>query len=87
MPKSLYKTFSGVTQTPENVLYKLFGINAKALIDHAYGKEDTCISDIKAYKPKANSISNSQILFEDYNYKDAYIVLKEMVLESFQSKF
>mgnify|MGYP004515837507 FL=1 len=69
----------GVTQTPENILYKLFGINAKALIDHAYGKEDTCISDIKAYKPKANSISNSQILFEDYNYKDAYTVLKEMV--------
>ena len=63
----------------EKVLYKVFGINAKTLIDHANGKEDTTIADIKAYKPKSNSLSNSQILFEDYNYKDAYIVLKEMV--------
>ena len=63
----------------ERVLYKVFGINAKTLIDHANGKEDTTIADIKAYKPKSNSLSNSQILFEDYNYKDAYIVLKEMV--------
>ncbi len=63
----------------ENILYKVFGINAKTLIDHANGKEDTTIADIKAYKPKSNSLSNSQILFEDYNYKDAYIVLKEMI--------
>ncbi len=63
----------------EKILYKVFGINAKTLIDHANGKEDTTIADIKAYKPKSNSLSNSQILFEDYNYKDAYIVLKEMV--------
>ena len=63
----------------ERVLYKVFGINAKTLIDHANGKEDTTIADIKAYKPKSNSLSNSQILFEDYNYKDAYTVLKEMV--------
>ena len=63
----------------EKILYKVFGINAKTLIDHANGKEDTTIADIKAYKPKSNSLSNSQILFEDYNYKDAYIILKEMV--------
>lgn len=69
----------GITKVPEKILYDLFGINAKALIDHAYGLEDTTISDIKSYKPKSNSLSNSQILFEDYNYKDAYIVLKEMI--------
>ncbi len=63
----------------EKVLYKVFGINAKTLIEHSKGKEDTTIADIKEYKPKNNSLSNSQILFEDYNYKDAYIVLKEMV--------
>ena len=68
-----------ITQCPEWVLYKEFGINAEILIDHAWGREPVTISDIKAYQPKANSISNSQILFEDYSAKDAYLILKEMV--------
>ena len=69
----------GITQFPEFILYREFGINAEILIDHARGKETVEIKDIKAYQPKANSISNSQILFEDYNYKDAFLILKEMV--------
>ena len=69
----------GVAHYPEKILYKLFGVNAEYLIDHAWGREPTEISDIKAYKPSANSISNSQILFEDYNYKNAYLIMKEMV--------
>lgn len=69
----------GITHYPEKILYKLFGVNAEYLIDHAWGREPVEISDIKAYKTKANSISNSQILFEDYNYKDAYLIMKEMV--------
>ena len=69
----------GITQFPEYILYREFGINAEILIDHAWGKEPVEIKDIKSYRPKANSISNSQILFEDYNYKDAYLILKEMV--------
>lgn len=69
----------GITQFPEYILYREFGINAEILIDHARGKETVEIKDIKAYQPKANSISNSQILFEDYNYKDAFLILKEMV--------
>lgn len=69
----------GITQFPEYILYREFGINAEILIDHAWGKETVEIKDIKAYHPKANSISNSQILFEDYNYKDAFLILKEMV--------
>lgn len=68
-----------ITQCPEWILYKEFGINAEILIDHAWGREPVTISDIKAYQPKANSISNSQILFEDYSAKDAYLILKEMV--------
>ena len=63
----------------ENKLYKEFGINAKLLIDHAWGIEPCTIKDIKNYKPKSNSISNSQILFRDYNYKEARIVLNEMI--------
>ena len=60
-------------------IYELFGINAEYLIDHAWGKEPTTIAEIKNYVPHSNSISNSQILFEDYNYEDALLVMKEMV--------
>ena len=63
----------------QDILYKEFGINAEYMIDHALGREPTTIADIKAYKPSTNSISNSQILFEDYDYDDALLVLKEMV--------
>ena len=63
----------------EDVLYKEFGINAEYLVDHAWGKEPTTISEIKQYQPQSNSISHSQVLFEDYRYQDALLVLKEMV--------
>ena len=73
------KDLYGVAHYNEKNLYKIFGINAEYLIDHAWGREPVQISDIKAYRPSSNSISNSQILFEDYNYKDAYLIMKEMV--------
>ena len=73
------KDLYGIAHYNEKILYKLFGINTEYLIDHAWGREPTEISDIKAYRPSSNSISNSQILFEDYNYKDAYLIMKEMV--------
>lgn len=73
------KDLYGIAHYNEKILYKLFGINAEYLIDHVWGREPTEISDIKAYRPSSNSISNSQILFEDYNYKDAYLIMKEMV--------
>lgn len=73
------KTLYDIAHYDPQKLYKRFGINAQYLIDHAWGKEPTEISDIKAYKPLKNSISNSQILFEDYNYQDAYLIMKEMV--------
>ncbi len=69
----------GVAHYPQKKLYQLFGVNAEYLIDHAWGKEPTTIADIKAYQPSSNSISNSQILFEDYLYQDAFLVMKEMV--------
>ena len=73
------KDLYGVAHYDEKILYKIFGVNAEYLIDHSWGKEPTEIIDIKAYKPSSNSISNSQIMFEDYNYKDAYLIMKEMV--------
>lgn len=64
-------------------LYKEFGINAEYLIDHSWGQESCTIADIKAYKSKSKSRSNSQVLFEDYSFIKARVVLKEMVeLES-----
>ena len=71
---------AGVASLPESTLYRAFGINAELLIDHAYGRECCEISDIKAYTPKSKSISNSQILFEDYTAEKALLVLTEMAL-------
>ena len=69
----------GVAEFPESMLYKEFGVNAELLIDHANGREPCTIKDIHEYKSKSASISNSQILFEDYGYNDALTVMKEMV--------
>lgn len=72
-------TMQDITKANPKILYKEFGVNAEYLIDHAYGKEPTTIRDIKRYQPKHNSISNNQILFENYHFDDALLVLKEMV--------
>lgn len=62
----------------EDLLYKLFGINAELLIDHAWGWEPTTILEIKAYKPLTNSISSGQVLPEPYNYEQTELIVKEM---------
>lgn len=69
----------GVAHCDEKILYKEFGVNAKYLIDHAWGIEPTTIKDIHSYHSKTKSISNGQVLFEDYSYMDALLVVKEMV--------
>ena len=71
-------TMRGVANFPEEKLYKLFGINAELLIDHAWGRESCRISDIKNYKTKSKSVSFSQILPRDYAYNEALTVMKEM---------
>lgn len=68
-----------VAHADQKKLFKMFGVNAEYLIDHAWGREPCTIADIKKYRPKSNSISNSQILFKDYTYYEARTVLKEMV--------
>lgn len=62
----------------EDLLYKLFGINAELLIDHAWGYEPCTIKDIKSYRPSENSISSGQVLKEPYNYEKARLVVREM---------
>lgn len=71
----------GITQCNEDILYKEFGINAELIIDHAWGKETCLMSDIKNYKTKSKSISNSQILPCGYKYEDARLVFCEMIQE------
>lgn len=62
----------------EELLYKLFGINAELLIDHAWGYEPVTLKEIKAYKPTTNSISSGQVLHCPYNYEDTRLIVKEM---------
>lgn len=63
----------------EDLLYKMFGVNAELLIDHAWGYESTTIKDIRSYKPKNKSIGHGQVLLHPYKFEDAKIVLKEMI--------
>ncbi len=62
----------------EELLYKLFGINAELLIDHAWGYEPCTIKDVKNYKPISNSITSGQVLPCAYNYDKALLIVKEM---------
>lgn len=71
-------TMGGVAHCDEDLLYKIFGINAELLIDHAWGREPCLISDIKSYKSSTKSLSSSQVLMRDYSSKDAIVVAKEM---------
>ena len=70
-----------VAHAPEALLYKVFGVNAELLIDHAWGRESCTIADIKAYKGKSHSVSSSQILPKDYTFEQARLVMMEMTLE------
>ena len=62
----------------EDLLYKLFGINAELLIDHAWGYEPVTIESIKAYRPSSNSMSSGQVLHCPYNYEQTKLIVKEM---------
>jgi len=62
----------------EDLLYRLFGVNAELLIDHAWGWEPCTMDMVKAYKPESNSFSNGQVLQSAYNFKKARVVVQEM---------
>jgi DNA polymerase V len=72
-------TMKQISECDPKILYKEFGINAEYLIDHSKGIEPCTIKEVHNYVRKNNSMSNNQILFEDYKYEDAFLVLKEMV--------
>ena len=62
----------------EDLLYKLFGVNAELLIDHAWGWESCTMADIKAYRPAANSLSVGQVLAKPYPFDKARLIVREM---------
>lgn len=62
----------------EELLYKMFGINAELLIDHAWGYEPVTMEQIKAYRPETNSIGSGQVLHCPYDYEHAGLIVREM---------
>ena len=67
-----------LTKYGEDRLYKLFGVNAELLIDHAWGWEPCTIADVKAYKPVSNSLSSGQVLHCAYTVEKARVIVREM---------
>ncbi len=62
----------------EELLYKMFGVNAELLIDHAWGWEPCTIADVKAYKPETKSIGGGQVLQSPYPYEKTRVAVREM---------
>ena len=62
----------------EDLLYRMFGVNAELLIDHAWGWEPCTIADIKAYKPAGHSMSSGQVLTKPVDFDAARLIVREM---------
>ena len=69
------------SEQDEDYLYRMFGVNAELLIDHAWGWEPCEIRDIRAYRPRSNSFSSGQVLKEPYSFDKALVVAEEMAEE------
>ena len=70
---------TGKPNVGEELLYKLFGVNAELLIDHAWGMESCTMKDIKAYKPSATSLGSGQVLHCAYEFDKAKLIVREMI--------
>lgn len=73
------RTMQDIANADEDFLYRLFGIDAELLIDHARGREPVTIADIKAYKPQTNCLTSGQVLMCDYSFQDGKLIAKEMM--------
>ena len=71
-------TMESIASSNEDFLYRLFGIDAELLIDHAWGREPTTIADIKAYMPKTNCVTSGQVLMRDYEFAEGLLIVKEI---------
>lgn len=72
-------TMQDITTASEDLLYKLFGVDAELLIDHAWGIEPVTIADIKNYKSQTNCLTSGQVLMRDYSYEEGKLIVKEMM--------
>ncbi len=73
------QTMRDIAHGDEDLLYKLFGVNAELLIDHAWGRESVTIKDIKSYTSQTHSLTQGQVLMSDYTYEKGLVVAKEMM--------
>lgn len=78
LEKYAIHTMGDIARTDEEFLYRLFGIDAELLIDHAWGREAATIADIKRYQPKNHSITSGQVLMRDYSFEEGKLIVKEM---------
>jgi nucleotidyltransferase/DNA polymerase involved in DNA repair len=63
----------------EDLLYKMFGVNAELLIDHAWGYEPCTLAEVKSYRPQRKSLVSGQVLQNAYTYEKTRIVVREMM--------
>lgn len=73
------RTMGELAQADEGFLYRLFGIDAELLIDHAWGREPVTMADIKSYRSHTNCLGSGQVLGSDYSYEKGLLVAKEMM--------
>ncbi len=62
----------------EDMLYRMFGVNAELLIDHAWGWEPCTMAEIKSYKPENHSLSQGQVLSRPYSFHEGRLIIREM---------
>lgn len=74
-------TMKDIAHADERILYRIFGVDAELLIDHAWGRESVTISDIQSYRPKEKSISVGQVLPRNYSFSEALLIVREMADE------
>ena len=73
------RTMKDIAEADEDFLYKLFGIDAELLIDHAWGRETVTMPDIKSYRSHSNCLSSGQVLGCDYPFDKGLLIVKEMM--------
>jgi len=72
------RSMRGIAEADEALLYRLFGVHARYLIDHAWGRESASMHDIKAFTPSTHSLSRGQVLMREYDYEQGRVVVREM---------
>ncbi|MBQ5430127.1 MAG: DNA repair protein [Lachnospiraceae bacterium] len=73
------RTMEDIAKADPRILYRLFGIDAELLIDHAFGRESVTIADIKAYRSKDRCMSSGQVLPCAYSFAEGELIVKEMM--------